>query len=96
MGVILFHGGYRTATAGKQFERNAARPRKEIQRIRFFEIDQVPNHVEDIFLGEIRCRTCRKSGRNLETPVSIFSSYDSHVARAIKSNGACIKAGPNV
>ena len=94
MCIILFDSRHAPAFARKQFERNASRTRKQVERIHPLKIDMVGDHIEDIFLRKVRRRTGAEGRRDIKTSPSVYSTYNSHNDRAIRSNGACNTSGP--
>ena len=50
--------------------------------------------IEDIFLRKVRRRTGAEGRRDIKTSPSVYSTYNSHNDRAIRSNGACNTSDP--
>lgn len=76
--TVGFYADHLTATTREQLQRDAARACKQVERRQAFEIDIAVEHVEDILLGKIGCRTRLECTWNIEVPTFIFSCYNPH------------------
>ena len=79
MVTVEFDADHTAATAGEQFEGDAACAGEEIQRLGALEVDILRQHIEDILLGEVRCRPRLETPWNIEVPSFISSSYNPHI-----------------
>ena len=50
--------------------------------------------VEDVFAGEVGCRSRRNVFRHVEPPATVFTSDYSHSGRIVKSKGAAVTFSP--
>ena len=80
--TVGFYADHLTATTREQLQRDTARACKQVERRQAFEIDIAVEHVEDILLGKIGCRTRlnvrgTSKCRPLYFPVIIRIAYES-------------------
>ncbi len=75
---IDFHR--RDAPGAARGELVADRPRtcEQVEHVALLEIDQIAQHVEQVFLGEIRRGARPQVAGRVDGPALVFSAYDSH------------------
>ena len=79
---ILLHTGHKPAATTCQFHADTARSGKEVERCGFVceEIEKIVfEYIEEPLLGKVGSRSCLEVRRHRDTPVFIFTSYDSHL-----------------
>lgn len=74
-----------TSAAG-QFQGDASRAGKEVERRFAVEVGVALQHVEDIFFGEICRRACLERAWNVETTAFIAASDNSHDVEIVLSS----------
>ena len=76
--TVLLDGHHLLASARKKFERDATRSAEEVECTGFFKFDVGTQHVEEVFLGKIRCGTCLERTGYLKMAAFVDACDDSH------------------
>ena len=74
MVAVGLHAYHALASSRHQFERYAARTREEVERYGVFKVDVSVKHIEYVFLGKVRCRSCLERARYVKVAVIILIS----------------------
>ena len=84
--AISFYAHHLLTSATGQFQGDASRAGKEVERHFAVEIGVALQHVEDVFFGEICCRARLERAWNVETTAFIAASDNSHDVEIILSS----------
>jgi len=78
MVTVEFDADDTATTTGQQFEGDAASAGEEIQSLGSLKVDVLGEHIEDVLLGKVRCRSRLETPWDIEVSSLIFSSNDAH------------------
>ena len=82
MGVVrwlAFYGDNASTATRNKLQTDATCTGKEVKNIgALLEVDEVIKYIEEILLGEVRCRTCLKVAWHLKGAALIFTTDYSH------------------
>ena len=95
MGILLLHSCHLPTASRNQLKGDASRTREKIQCVRTLSVDQVRDDIKNILLGKIGRWAGTERRGYLKTPTAIYSTYDSHTNKAIRSNGAFTTSSPS-
>ena len=84
MVAVGFYADHLTTSSGEQFERDAARTGKKVERRQSLEIEIAIQHIEDVFFGKIGGRTRFERAWNIKMPSLVFSCNNPH------NNNTCL------
>ena len=76
---IYFDRRYAACASGCELITDGAGAGEQVEDVRLLVIYQVVQHVEQILLGEIRCRTRTQVLGRIDAPAAIFAAYYSHI-----------------
>lgn len=98
---IILHGVFLythhpAATARQQLETDGSRTGKEVECREPLEIETIFQHVKEILAGKVGRGTCLDIGGDIETATPVFSSYNSHNDKAVRSKDNCMASLPMV
>ena len=79
MVAVCLYADYTLATAGNQFQRDAACAGKEVEGCGILEVDVILQNIKDVLLCEIGGWSRLKRTGNVEMATLILSCYDSHI-----------------
>lgn len=87
---------YPATTARQQLKTDSTGTGKEVECREPFEIETVLEYIEQILACKVGRGTCLDIGRDIETATPVFSSYNSHNDKAVRSKGNCMASLPMV
>ena len=81
---IVMHGvyldrRYAARSSGCELITDGTGAGEQVEYVRLLVIYQIVQHVEQILLGEIRCRTRTQILGRIDAPAAIFAAYYSHI-----------------
>ena len=83
--AIHFYADHLATATRQEFQRDASRTREKIESLSTFKVDVLHQHIEDVLLGKVRCRTGLESTWYVEVSTLIFPCNDSHLLILISS-----------
>lgn len=93
---VFFYAHHSAATARQQLETDGSRTGKEVECREPLEIETILEYIEQILACKVGRGTCLDIGRDIETATPVFSSYNSHNDKAVRSKGNCMASLPMV